>query len=80
VKQHPRRRTKITGLDRRLLRQRDDVRSTLGRDWPWAVTLTAGRAYRLASYWLPLLAGLVAYVCSAAATGPVSQAVATTGP
>jgi uncharacterized membrane protein YbhN (UPF0104 family) len=128
----PGRRTKITGLDRRLLHQRDDVRSTLGRDWPQAVALTAGRlgfdygcllfalratgshprpslvllayaaagilalvpitpgglgiveaslsgllvlagvpggeafvatlAYRLASYWLPLLAGLVAYV------------------
>ena len=128
----PGRRTKITGLDRRLLRQRDDIRSTLGRDWPWAVALTAGRlgldygcllcalratgshprpslvllayaaagilalipvtpgglgiveaslsgllvlagvpggaafvstlAYRLACYWLPLLAGLVAYV------------------
>jgi uncharacterized protein (TIRG00374 family) len=127
----PGRRTKTTGLDRRLLRQRDDVRSTLGRDWPRAVALTAGRlgfdygcllcalratgsdprpslvllayaaagilalvpitpgglgiveaslsgllvlagvpgseafvatlAYRLASYWLPLLAGLVAY-------------------
>jgi len=128
----PGHRTKITGLDRRLLHQRDDVRSTLGRDWPWAVALTAGRlgfdygcllcalratgsdprpslvllayaaagilalvpitpgglgvveaslsgllvlagvpggaafvatlAYRLACYWLPLLAGLVAYV------------------
>jgi uncharacterized membrane protein YbhN (UPF0104 family) len=39
----PGHRTKITGLDRRLLRQRDDVRSTLGRDWPQAVALTAGR-------------------------------------
>jgi uncharacterized protein (TIRG00374 family) len=128
----PGHRTKITGLDRRLQHQRDDVRSTLGRDWPWAVALTAGGlgldygcllfalratgshprpslvllayaaagvlalvpitpgglgiveaslsgllvladvpggaafvatlAYRLASYWLPLLAGLVAYL------------------
>jgi uncharacterized membrane protein YbhN (UPF0104 family) len=128
----PGHRTKITGLDRRLLRQRDDIRSTLGRDWLPTVILTAGRlgfdygcllcalratgsrprpslvllayaaagiialvpitpgglgiveaslsgllilagvpggkafvatlAYRLASYWLPLLAGLVAYV------------------
>ena len=124
--------TKISGLDRRLLRQRDDIRSTLGHDWPRAVVFTAGRlgldygcllcalratggrarpslvllayaatgivalvpitpgglgiveaslsgllvlagvpggealvatlAYRLASYWLPLLAGLLAYV------------------
>ena len=128
----PGRRTKITGLDRRLLRQRDDIRATLGRNWLRAVALTGGRlgfdygcllfalratgshprpslvllayaaagilalvpitpgglgiveaslsgllvlagvpgdeafvatlAYRLASYWLPLLAGLVAYV------------------
>jgi uncharacterized membrane protein YbhN (UPF0104 family) len=124
--------SKITGLDGRLLRQRDEIRSTLGRDWPRAVVLTGGRlgfdyacllaalratgsnprpslvllayaaagvvallpltpgglgiveaslsgllvlagvpggkafvatlAYRLASYWLPLLAGLVAYL------------------
>ena len=128
----PGRHTKITGLDGRLLRQRDEIRSTLGRDWLRAVVLTAGRlgldygcllcalratgsrprpslvllayaaagivalvpitpgglgiveaslsallvlagvpggkafvatlAYRLASYWLPLLAGLVAYL------------------
>jgi uncharacterized membrane protein YbhN (UPF0104 family) len=128
----PGRRTKITGLDRRLLQQRDDIRSTLGQDWLRAVVLTAGRlgfdygcllcalratgtrprpslallayaaagivalvpitpgglgiveaslsgllvlagvpageafvatlAYRLASYWLPLLAGLLAYI------------------
>jgi uncharacterized membrane protein YbhN (UPF0104 family) len=127
----PGRHTKVTGLDRRLLRQRDDIRHTLGRDWRWAVVLTGGRlgfdygcllcalhatgshprpsvvllayaaagilalipltpgglgiveaslsgllilaglpggkafvatlAYRLASYWLPLLAGLPAY-------------------
>jgi hypothetical protein len=127
----PRRRTKVTGLDRRLLRQRDDIRTTLAHDWPRAVALTAGRlgfdygcllcalratgsrphpslvllayaatgivalvpitpgglgiveaslsgllvlagvpvgeafvatlAYRLASYWLPLLAGLLAH-------------------
>jgi uncharacterized protein (TIRG00374 family) len=123
---------KITGLDRRLLRQRDEIRTTLGRDWLRAVLLTGGRiafdygcllcalhatgshprpslvllaysasgilalipitpgglgiveaslsgllilagvpggealvatlAYRLASYWLPLLAGSLAYV------------------
>jgi uncharacterized protein (TIRG00374 family) len=128
----PGRHTKITGLDRRLLRQRDEIRATLGHDWPRVVVLTGGRlgfdygcllfalratgsdprpslvllayaaagivalvpitpgglgiveaslsgllilagvpgakafvatlAYRLASYWLPLLAGLVAYV------------------
>jgi uncharacterized protein (TIRG00374 family) len=128
----PRQHNKITGLDRRLLRQRNDIRSTLGRDWPQAVALTGGRlgfdyfcllgalratgssprpslvllaysassilallpltpgglgiveaslsgllvlagvsasdavvatlAYRLASYWLPLLAGLIAYL------------------
>jgi uncharacterized protein (TIRG00374 family) len=126
------RHAKVSGLDRRLLRQRDDIRATLGRDWPRAVVLTAGRlgfdygcllcalratgshprpsvvllayaaagvvalvpitpgglgiveaslsgllvlagvpggaalvatlAYRLASYWLPLLAGALAYV------------------
>jgi uncharacterized protein (TIRG00374 family) len=128
----PRRRSKITDLDRRLLRQRDDIRATLGRDWLLVVVLIAGRlgfdygcllcalratgsrprpslvllayaaagvvalvpitpgglgiveaslsgllvlagvpggeafvatlAYRLVSYWLPLLAGLLAYV------------------
>jgi uncharacterized protein (TIRG00374 family) len=128
----PGRHTKITGLDRRLLAQRDNIRSTLGRDWRYAVILTAARlgfdygclvcalratgtsprpslvllayaaagvlalvpltpgglgiveaslsgllvlagvpggkafvatlAYRLASYWLPLLAGPVAYL------------------
>jgi uncharacterized protein (TIRG00374 family) len=128
----PSRRAKTTGVDRRLLRQRDEIRSTLGRNWPRAVVLTAGRlgfdylcllgalratgsnprpslvllaysaagivamvpltpgglgiveaslsgllvlagvppgmalvatlAYRLASYWLPTLAGAVAYV------------------
>jgi uncharacterized protein (TIRG00374 family) len=127
----PGRHTRIADLDRRLLRQRDDIRTTLGRDWMRAITLTAGRlgfdygcllcalratgarprpslvllayaaagvvalvpitpgglgvveaslsgllvlagvpaaeafvatlAYRLASYWLPLLAGLPAY-------------------
>jgi uncharacterized protein (TIRG00374 family) len=141
----PGRHTKVTGLDRRLLRQRDEIRSTLGRDWPRAVVLTAGRlgfdygcllcalratgsrprpslvllayaaagvlalvpitpgglgiveaslsgllivagvpggkalvatlAYRLASYWLPLLAGPVAYLLfrrrySTAVSGP----------
>jgi uncharacterized protein (TIRG00374 family) len=128
----PGRHREITGLDRRLLRQRDDIRATLGHDWLRAMILTAGRlgldyacllfallatgarprpslvllayaaagiialvpitpgglgiveaslsgllvlagvpggealvatlAYRLASYWLPLLAGPVAYV------------------
>jgi uncharacterized protein (TIRG00374 family) len=123
---------KISGLDRRLLSERDEIRATLGRDWLRAVVLTAGRlgfdyacllfalratgshprpslvllayaaagivalvpitpgglgiveaslsgllilagvpggsafvatlAYRLASYWLPLIASLVAYV------------------
>jgi uncharacterized protein (TIRG00374 family) len=126
------RRNKIADLDQRLLRQRDDIRSTLGQEWLRAVVLTAGRlgfdygcllfalratgshprpslvllaysasgvvallpitpgglgvveasmsgllvlagvpggnalvatlAYRLASYWLPLLAGLPAYL------------------
>jgi uncharacterized membrane protein YbhN (UPF0104 family) len=128
----PGRHARVTGLDRRLLQQRDDIRDTLGRDWLRAILLTAGRlgldygallcalratggrprpslvllayaaagvvalvpltpgglgiveaslsgllvlagvpgaqafvatlAYRLASYWLPLLAGLPAYV------------------
>jgi uncharacterized membrane protein YbhN (UPF0104 family) len=91
----PGRRTKITGLDRRLMRQRDDVRSTLVllayaaagilalvpitpgglgiveaslsgllvlAGVPGGAAFVATLAYRLASYWLPLLAGLVAYV------------------
>jgi uncharacterized membrane protein YbhN (UPF0104 family) len=128
----PGRHAKVTGLDRRLLLQRDEIRTTLGREWLRAVLLTAGRlgfdygcllcalratgshprpslvllayaatgiialvpltpgglgiveaslsgllvlagvpvgkafvatlAYRLASYWLPLLAGLIAYL------------------
>jgi uncharacterized membrane protein YbhN (UPF0104 family) len=128
----PGHRTKITGLDSRLLHQRDDIRATFGHDWLRAVVLTGGRlgfdygcllfalratgshlrpslvalayaaagiialvpitpgglgiveaslsgllilagvpggkalvatlAYRLASYWLPLLAGSLAYV------------------
>jgi uncharacterized protein (TIRG00374 family) len=123
---------KVSGLDRRLLSERDDIRTTLGRNWLRAVILTGGRlgfdygcllcalratgshprpslvllayaaagilalipitpgglgiveaslsgllivagvpgakafvatlAYRLASYWLPLLAGALAYV------------------
>ena len=123
---------KVSGLDRRLLSERDEIRATLGRDWLRAVVLTSGRlgfdyacllfalratgshprpslvllayaaagivalvpitpgglgiveaslsgllilagvpggtafvatlAYRLASYWLPLLAGLLAYL------------------
>ena len=128
----PGHRTKVTGLDRRLLRQRDEIRATLGQDWLRALVLTASRlgfdygcllcalratgsharpslvllayaatgvvalvpitpgglgvveaslsgllvlagvpggkalvatlAYRLASYWLPLLAGSLAYL------------------
>ena len=127
-----RRRPPMTGLDARLLTQRDAIRSVLGQKWPQAVLFTAGRlfldylcllaalratgsrpepslvllayavagiialipitpgglglveaglsgllilagvdasnaflatlAYRLASYWLPLLAGPVAYL------------------
>jgi uncharacterized protein (TIRG00374 family) len=34
---------KITGLDQRLLRQRDDIRSTLGQNWRRAVILSGGR-------------------------------------
>ena len=138
----PGRHTKITGLDRRLLRQRDDIRTTLGHDWLRALVLTVGRlgfdygcllcalratgsrprpslvllayaaagvvalvpitpgglgiveaslsgllvlagvpggkalvatlAYRLASYWLPLIAGLVAYLLFRRRYPPVS--------
>ena len=39
----PGRHAKVTGLDRRLLVQRNAVRSTLGRDWPKAVLLVGGR-------------------------------------
>ena len=39
----PGRHTRVTGVDRRLLRQRDDIRATLGRDWLRAIVLTAGR-------------------------------------
>jgi uncharacterized protein (TIRG00374 family) len=39
----PGRRAKATGLDRRLLQQRDAIRATLGRNWPQAVLLTVGR-------------------------------------
>jgi len=128
----PGHRAKISGLDQRILRQRNDIRSTLGQEWPRAVVLSAGRigfdyfcllgclwatgtsarpslvllayaatgiialvpitpgglgvveaslsgllvlagvsagdafvatlAYRLASYWLPLVAGSIAYI------------------
>jgi uncharacterized protein (TIRG00374 family) len=34
---------KVTGLDRRLLSQRDAIRSTLGRNWRQAVLLSVGR-------------------------------------
>jgi uncharacterized protein (TIRG00374 family) len=51
----PGHRNKITGLDQRLLRQRDGIRSTLGRDWPRAVVLTGGR---LGFDYLSLLAAL----------------------
>ena len=137
----PGRRAKVTGLDRRLLVQRDAIRSTLGRNWPKAVLLVGGRlgtdylcllgalratgseprpslvllaysataiialvpitpgglgiveaslsallvlagvgggqavvatlAYRLASYWLPLLAGGVAYFLFRRRYGPI---------
>jgi uncharacterized protein (TIRG00374 family) len=40
-----RRRPALTGLDTRLLRQRDAVRTVLGRKWPQAVVLTAGRLF-----------------------------------
>jgi uncharacterized protein (TIRG00374 family) len=129
----------VTGLDQRLLAERDTIRAVLGANWRQAVVLTVGRlgfdygcllaalratgaspqpsvvllayaaagivalfpvtpgglgiveaslsgllilagvragyavlatlAYRIASYWLPLLAGPPAYLCSAAATG-----------
>jgi uncharacterized protein (TIRG00374 family) len=35
----------MTGLDTRLLHQRDAIRSVLGRKWPQAVALTAGRLF-----------------------------------
>jgi uncharacterized protein (TIRG00374 family) len=132
---------KTVGLDRRLLDQRDQIRSVLGRDWCRAVLLVGGRlgfdylcllcalratgsvpnpslvllayaaaqiialipitpgglgiveaslsgllvlagvgggnavvatlAYRLASYWLPLLAGVIAYPLYRRRYGPV---------
>jgi uncharacterized membrane protein YbhN (UPF0104 family) len=46
---------KVTGLDRRLLDQRNDIRSTLGRHWRVAVLLVAGR---LGFDFLSLLAAL----------------------
>jgi uncharacterized protein (TIRG00374 family) len=137
----PRRRTKTQGLGDRLLCQRDEIRSALGRSWLMAVLLVAGRlifdylcllgtlratgahphaslillayaatsiialvpltpgglgiveaslsgllvlagvkggtavvatlAYRLISYWLPLLAGSVAYPLYRRRYGPV---------
>ncbi len=39
----PGRHAKVSGLDRRLLDERDDIRTTLGRDWLRAVLLTGGR-------------------------------------
>jgi uncharacterized protein (TIRG00374 family) len=138
----PGRHARLTGLDRRFVRQRDEIRSTLGRSWLEAVLLSAGRlgfdylcllgalratgsnprpslvllaysaagilalvpltpgglgiveaslsgllvlagvssgdafvatlAYRLATYWLPLLAGPVAYVLFRRRYGPIS--------
>ncbi len=80
------RRPPVTGLDKRLLDQRDTIRGVLDRKWWQAAPLTAGRlgfdygcllvlagvragyavlailAYRIASYWLPLLAGPPAYL------------------
>jgi uncharacterized protein (TIRG00374 family) len=51
----PGHRARITGLDRRLLSQRDEIRSTLGRNWVRAVILCAGR---LGCDYLCLLAAL----------------------
>jgi uncharacterized protein (TIRG00374 family) len=39
----PGRRPEVTGLDQRFVHQRDEIRSELGRSWPKAVLLTAGR-------------------------------------
>jgi uncharacterized membrane protein YbhN (UPF0104 family) len=39
----PGRHAKVSGLDRRLLDERNGIRATLGRDWPRAVVLTGGR-------------------------------------
>lgn len=39
----PGRHTRLSGLDRRLLDERDGIRATLGRDWLRAVLLTTGR-------------------------------------
>ena len=139
----------VSGLDRRLLGERNEIRSTLGHDWLRAVVLTAGRlgfdygcllfalratgsrprpslvllayaaagivalvpitpgglgiveaslsgllilagvpggkafvatlAYRLASYWLPLVAGSLAYVLFRRRYPPSAQGGATTG-
>lgn len=49
------RRAKTTGLDARLLRQRDSIQSTLGRSWRRAVLLVGGR---LGLDYLCLLAAL----------------------
>jgi uncharacterized protein (TIRG00374 family) len=40
-----RHRPPMTGLDERLLRQRDAIKSILGRKWPRALLLTAGRLF-----------------------------------
>jgi uncharacterized protein (TIRG00374 family) len=40
-----RHRPALSGLDTRLLRQRDAVRTVLGRKWPQAVVLTAGKLF-----------------------------------
>jgi uncharacterized membrane protein YbhN (UPF0104 family) len=67
------RRPPMTGLDERLLAERDTIRTVLGEKW-WqaALLILAGvragdaflatLAYRIASYWLPLLAGPPAYL------------------
>jgi uncharacterized protein (TIRG00374 family) len=145
----PGQRRKVSGLDQRFLAQRDDIRSTLGRNWPKAVVLTAGRigfdyfcllgclratgtsprpslvllayaatgivallpltpgglgvveaslsgllvlagvrpgdafvatlAYRLASYWLPLIAGTIAYLLFRHRYPPATPASSPTG-
>jgi uncharacterized protein (TIRG00374 family) len=139
-----RHRPKISGLDQRLLRERDDIRSTLGHNWRRAIVLSGGRlgcdyfcllgclratgtsarpsvvllayaaagivalvpltpdgvgvveaslsgllvlagvragdaflatlAYRLASYWLPLVAGTIAYLLFRHRYPPAGQA------
>ncbi len=95
------RRPALTGLDARLLAERDAIKSVLDSKWPQAVLLItpgglglveaslgsllilagvhaseaflATLAYRLASYWLPLLAGLPAYLLFRQRYGPAGD-------